>query len=130
MNVEVVIADNFRREAKRYLKKFHSLKEELAALEESLRLHPKQGDRLTETTYKIRLASKSKGKGKSGGFRIITYIIETIEDENGIAQTVVTLLSIYDKSEITTLSDSDISALVDDFLEQKANSIGEEDEDS
>ncbi|MBK9490186.1 MAG: hypothetical protein IPO07_16490 [Haliscomenobacter sp.] len=115
MNVEIVISDNFRREAKKYLKKFRSLKEELAAFQESLLINPKQGVRITESVFKVRLSSKSKGKGKSGGFRIITYVVEVIEDENNHLQTVVTLLSIYDKSEISTLSDSEIKALIDDL---------------
>ncbi|AEE48303.1 hypothetical protein [Haliscomenobacter hydrossis] len=115
MSVEIVISDNFRREAKKYLKKFRSLKDELVSFQKSLRIDPKQGDRITESVFKVRLSSKSKGKGKSGGFRIITYVVEEIEEENHDLQTVVTLLSIYDKSEISTLSDSEIKALIDDL---------------
>ncbi|MEN9613152.1 MAG: hypothetical protein RLZZ628_3966 [Bacteroidota bacterium] len=120
MNVEVVVSDNFRKEAKKYLKKFHSLKQELLDLEQSLREDPKQGDPLAGATYKIRLASKSKGKGKSGGFRIITYLVESVEGDNGEPLIVVTLLSIYDKSEISTLSEAYISALVAHYLQQQA----------
>ena len=116
MNVEVVISDNFRKEAKKYLKKFTSLKKELNLLAESLVINPKQGVKLTETTYKIRLASKSKGKGKSGGFRVVTYIIETIEGET---ETIVTLLSIYDKSEVVSLNNASISQIINEFLTQK-----------
>ena len=116
MNVEVVISDNFRKEAKKYLKKFPSLKKELNLLAESLVINPKQGVKLTETTYKIRLASKSKGKGKSGGFRVVTYIIETIEEE---IETIVTLLSIYDKSEVVSLNNASISQIINEFLTQK-----------
>jgi hypothetical protein len=88
-------------------------------LECSLRENPKQGAPLAGATYKIRLASKSKGKGKSGGFRIITYLVESIEDENGESLIVVTLLSIYDKSEISTLSEAQISSLVAHYLLQQ-----------
>jgi mRNA-degrading endonuclease RelE of RelBE toxin-antitoxin system len=115
MSVEIFISDNFRREAKKYLKKFRSLKEELVSFQESLRINPKQGDRITESVFKVRLSSKSKGKGKSGGSRIITYLVEAIEAENNDLQIIVTLLSIYDKSEISTLSDSEIKALIDDL---------------
>ncbi len=119
MNVEIVVSANFRREAKKYLKKFRTLKEELTTFEESLRANPKQGDRISESTYKIRLASKSKGKGKSGGFRIITYLIESIIEENEEEEIVVTLLSIYDKSEISSLNDSEIRNLIEGFLEEE-----------
>ena len=128
MNVEIVVSENFRKEAKKYLKKFRSLKDELADFEKSLQNDPKQGTKLTEVTYKVRLASKSKGKGKSGGFRIITYLLEIITDENGEVQIIVTLLSIYDKSETATLSESDISALITDFLLQKEDEINEDED--
>ena len=124
MSVEVVISANFRRKAKKYIKKFRSLKDELAELEKSLWLNPKQGDRITESIYKIRLASKSKGKGKSGGFRIITYLIESISEDQD--EVIVTLLSIYDKSEVSTLSDAEIRGLVEDFLVDQENEDGDE----
>lgn len=127
MKVEVIVSENFRKEAKKYLKKFHSLREELADFEKSLLENPKQGTKLTDSTYKIRLASKSKGKGKSGGFRIITYLIEQIEIEDAEEETIVTLLSIYDKSEVSTLSEGQITSLIDHFLsEQESNSEDEE----
>lgn len=62
------------------------------------------------------MASKSKGKGKSGGFRVVTYIIETIEGET---ETIVTLLSIYDKSEVVSLNNASISQIINEFLTQK-----------
>ena len=129
MNVEVLVSDNFRKEAKRYLKKFRSLKEELADLSNSLLLNPKQGTQLTETTYKIRLASKSKGKGKSGGFRVITYLIQTNEEEEEEYIT-VTLLSIYDKSEASTLKDENISLLVKEFIARQVDIASEENKDT
>jgi len=52
------------------------------------------GEPLGANLYKIRLASSDKGKGKSGGFRIITYLVR--EKEN-ICE--IFLIIIYDKSE-------------------------------
>lgn len=52
------------------------------------------GISLGANLYKIRLGSKSKGGGKSGGFRVITLSIEEINKSFEIA-----LLTIYDKSE-------------------------------
>ena len=40
--------------------------------------------------YKVRMAISSKGKGKSGGARVITYV--------RIVKKVVVLLTMYDKS--------------------------------
>ena len=115
MNVEIFISENFRREAKKYLKKFRTLKEELELFQESLLQNPRQGDKLTEGVYKVRLASKSKGKGKSGGFRIINYLIEVEEDENEDVYTTVILLSIYDKSETSSMADHQIVKLIQEF---------------
>ena len=56
-----------------------------------LETNPTQGDALGKDCYKIRMAISSKGKGKSGGARVITCV--KVTDES------ITLLSIYDKSE-------------------------------
>ncbi len=59
-----------------------------------------QGTAIGRGCYKIRLSIASKGKGKSGGARVITHI--------QIIKTKVYLLSIYDKSEMGTISDNEI----------------------
>jgi hypothetical protein len=64
----------------------------LAEFESSTSLDPQQGTSLGHNAYKIRLAVRSKGKGKSGGMRIITFVISR--------QREVYLLWIYDKSEM------------------------------
>ena len=70
-NVELF--EDFKRDFRRLAKKFRSLKAELGELISELENNPKQGDDLGSGFYKIRLASDSKGKGKRGGFRVITY---------------------------------------------------------
>lgn len=132
MNVEVFVSDNFRREAKKYLKKFRTLKEELEVFQRSLLENPHIGDKITDRVYKVRLASKSKGKGKSGGFRIINYLLESEEDETGTTRISVILLSIYDKSETSTLSDNHIAHLIDSYHQEQnvAAQIPEQTEDN
>ena len=68
-------ARSFERDAKPLLKKYASLRQELATLGEELQENPMLGTPLGQDCYKIRLAIKSKGKGKSGGARIITYLV-------------------------------------------------------
>ena len=54
------------------------------------------------------MAIASKGKGKSGGSRVLTYNIEQqTEDE-----ILVTLMTIYDKGDISNVSDSYIRSLI------------------
>ncbi|MBB6612988.1 type II toxin-antitoxin system RelE/ParE family toxin [Pontibacter sp. Tf4] len=100
MSYNIIPTDRFKKQAKRLLKKYSSLHDELRQLAADLAQNPTQGTELGHHTYKIRLAVKSKGKGKSGGMRIITYVVTTDKE--------VYLLTIYDKSEIASLSDKDI----------------------
>ncbi|MEK7264212.1 MAG: hypothetical protein AAB071_06835 [Bacteroidota bacterium] len=107
MNVNVEVTKHFKREAKRFFTKFASLKNELLELKEKLMLNPTFGTSLGSNAFKIRLAVQSKGKGKSGGLRIITFldteIIGIVEQETNRV-TKVYLFSIYDKSEVETIT--------------------------
>jgi mRNA-degrading endonuclease RelE of RelBE toxin-antitoxin system len=104
------LSPHFKNEAKRLIKKYASLKSELKDLFCELEENPQKGIPLGNQIYKIRIAIASKGKGKSGGARIITYA--NIDDET------VLLLSIYDKSErdSVSISDKEIRKLIKDIL--------------
>ena len=114
MNVEIVATPNFERALKKLYRKFRSLLDDLAQLEENLQANPMMGTSLGDDAYKIRLAVKSKGKGKSGGFRVITYIemdivvIEETEDEHYK----VYLLAMYDKSTTESITKSEILQMI------------------
>ena len=110
---KIYISDNFRREAKPLLKKYRSLSRELSILEAELLANPNTGISLGNDCYKIKLGIKSKGKGKSGGARIITHLhFITIKNEDAAY---VVLLSIYDKSEYSSLPDYVVKHLVKDI---------------
>ncbi|MCP5502967.1 MAG: hypothetical protein H7A25_23905 [Leptospiraceae bacterium] len=115
MSVEIRVTSEFTKNAKRLIKKFPSLKNELKELQEELKENPKMGIRIRENVYKIRLAVKSKGKGKSGGMRVITYVDLEIKNENNI--TIVFLLTIYDKSESENIDDHEIEKAIEDLDE-------------
>lgn len=68
--------------------------------------NPFQGESLGGGVRKIRIAIGSKGKGKSGGARVLTLTILVSDDAD------VTLLTIYDKEEIDNVSDNYIKWLV------------------
>lgn len=74
MSYNIVPIDNFKKEAKRLIKKYASLKNELLELNEQLEQNPTFGTSLGNDIYKIRLGIISKGKGKSGGARIISFV--------------------------------------------------------
>lgn len=69
----------------------------------SLEEDPLMGTALGNDFYKIRIKITSKGKGKSGGGRIITCV--------KIVQETVYLAAIYDKSEKRTLPDAEMKLL-------------------
>ncbi len=108
MSYEVNTTPLFEREAKPLIKKYLSLANELNDLIDSLAEQPIQGTALGNNCYKIRVAIKSKGKGKSGGARIITCVIAVREE--------VVLLSIYDKTERQTISDTEIRSRLNNYL--------------
>lgn len=96
--------DNFKREAKRLLKKFASLRKEIEELKGTLSENPETGTAIGNGFYKIRLGIRSKGKGKRGGARVITCV-------KVVAETVY-LVSIYDKSEQSDISESALENLL------------------
>ena len=106
MNFSVKTIPRFERELKRLAKKYVSLKVEYEKLIEKLEENPELGTPLGNNLYKIRLAIKSKGKGKSSGARIISYI-KTTEGN-------IYLLTIYDKGEQTNISDKEIQSILNE----------------
>ena len=108
MSYSVIPIDRFKKEAKRLAKKYPSLKADLLELSKTLSRNPQAGTPLGNNTYKVRVAIKSKGKGKSGGARVVTYLI-TEEKE-------VYLLLIYDKSEVENIDDKILKKLIADFI--------------
>ena len=94
----------FGRQAKRLLKKYPSLTGELALLMDDLAKEPHQGTPLGKNLYKIRLAVKSKGAGRSGGARVITCV--------KIVSRRVIMAAIYDKPEVETMTDRELAQVV------------------
>ena len=104
MPYNVKTIPRFEREIKRLVKKYASLKSEYEELIDELEKNPEIGIPLGNNLYKIRLAIASKGKGKRGGARIITYL-KTKEGN-------IYLLTIYDKGESDTISNSEIQKIL------------------
>lgn len=106
MNVRLILGNDFRRNFKRLAKKYKSLPTDYLTLSEELKNNPLRGDDLGGGVRKIRMAITSKGKGKSGGARVLTLNVLVSDDAE------VTLLTIYDKNEIDNVSDEYIRWLV------------------
>ena len=65
---------------------------------------PQQGDAPGRGCYKVRLAVAAKGKGKSGGARVITLV--------RLVGEVVVLPAVYDKSDRADLAPGELETLL------------------
>jgi len=104
MSFNVYTTDFFDKELKRLSKKYPSIKNDFKVLIDSIRDNPTQGQALGKDCYKIRMAITSKGKGKSGGSRLI-YCVKIVAGS-------VFLLSIFDKSDKENISDKELNELL------------------
>jgi mRNA-degrading endonuclease RelE of RelBE toxin-antitoxin system len=94
MSYSVKSSPLFDKEAKNIAKKHRGLKESLSKLIDDLEANPTMGISLGQNVYKIRIAISGTNKGKSGGARVITYVVVVSE--------VVYLSEIYLKNEHDT----------------------------
>ena len=102
MEVEIRVEAEFWTQAKRLSKKYHSMKKDLQEFKKSLIGNPYQGSSLGRGVRKVRMAIASKGKGKSGGARVITYV--------KVVSKTIFLVEVYLKSEYTSVDEVAIIA--------------------
>lgn len=105
----------FEARAKDLAKKYKSFVKDYETFLDELERNPFGGKPLGHHTYKHRMAIASKGKGKSGGARVITYNVQQQSEE----EVLVTLMSIYDKGEISNVSDSYLRSLIQKIEKKK-----------
>lgn len=98
MKFNIEATEDFRKAFKKLAKRYRSFKQDFKDFSEELKNNPLQGDELSPGIRKILMAIKSKGKGKAGGARVITYTVFVSEDSGDIY-----LIDLYDKSEFSTV---------------------------
>ncbi|HXR84824.1 MAG TPA: hypothetical protein VN722_10970 [Hanamia sp.] len=108
MSYKILNTPEFKKEIKRFSAKYPSLHSDFDVFLNELSENPFQGKALGNNCYKVRLSISSKRRGKSGGARVITFVQVTNE--------IVILISIYDKSEIATISEKEIKERLKRFL--------------
>ena len=104
MSFKIITTEPFEREFKRLFKKYRSLKKDIDPLLKELTENPTNGIPIGKSCYILRMAIRAKGKGKSGGARIITLVRVVNES--------VYLLDIYDKSEKEDISEKELAKLI------------------
>ena len=110
MNFEIIPTPDFEKSFKALAKRHRSLKQDFRQFSEELKKNPFQGDELSPGIRKIRMAIASKGRGKSGGARVITYTVVTIEESGEVY-----LIDIYDKSDYSTVELSTLQKIIKDL---------------
>ncbi|MBX2973224.1 MAG: hypothetical protein KF797_08985 [Flavobacteriales bacterium] len=97
----------FDRQLKALAKKHASLKRDYTALLDDLERDPFIGAALGNACYKVRMAITSKGRGKSGGARVILHVV--------VHEHHVWLLTIYDKADVDSIPVAEIKRLLDEI---------------
>ncbi len=110
MNFNVEATEDFRKAFKKLAKRYRSFASDFKEFAKSLETNPFQGDEIAPGIRKIRMAITSKGRGKSGGARVITYTVMVTEQTGDVY-----LIDIYDKS--------DFSSVVVDILKDNINKL-------
>lgn len=104
MSYEVRTIAPFDKEFKALKKKYPSLKDDLENLRKELQENPEAGTEIADGIYKIRMAIKSKGRGKSGGARVVYLNLFAQRTDNNE----IVLLAIYDKAERDNISNKEV----------------------
>ncbi len=108
MSYKILFTKEFEKEIKKLYSKYPTLRYDFAVFLNELSINPIQGVSLGNQCYKIRLAIRSKGKGKSGGARVITFVQFTKEE--------LLLMSIYDKSDKESISNEELKERLNKYL--------------
>lgn len=106
-DVLIIPSTEFSRQAKRLAKKYRSLRDDLTDLQEALQKKPFIGSDLGHGKRKVRLGVASKGGGKRGGMRVITFNV--VKTEKAVT---IYLITIYDKSEYQNVSDKYVDQII------------------
>ena len=104
MTYKILALPPFDKQVKRLAKKYPSFKKDFQNIIEELKTNPETGTFIGNNCYKIRFAISSKGRGKSGGARLITHFI--LNEDN------IYLIAVYDKSDKANMTDKELKELL------------------
>ena len=105
--MDFIPTSRYLRQLQRLAKKYPSIADDMLALTAQLEAHPTTGVPLGRDCYKIRLSISSKKAGKKGGGRVITCV--------KLEQDTLYFLRIFDKSEQSTITDSQLTEILKEF---------------
>lgn len=106
--LEIVEHALYEKSFKKLSKKFKNIEKDIDEFLLSIRSKDDLGVELKSNVYKVRIANSSKNKGKSAGYRLLTYV--------ALIENKLHLLYIYDKSSIGNLTESEVDAMISNAL--------------
>lgn len=103
---ELTIRDTktFNKSAKKLKKRFRNIEKDYLTFVSSIATDEDLGTYLGNDIYKSRISNSDKNSGKSGGYRLITYL--------KLIDNALYLVYIYDKSDFGNLTENDIDKLI------------------
>ena len=104
MSYQLILSPRFQQMGRRLSRKYVSFTADFVRLVDELKQQPTSGVALGRDCFKVRMRISSKGRGKSGGARVITCVKVVGEK--------VYLLTIYDKSDQDSISDKERDELL------------------
>lgn len=104
--MKILYSSDFIQSAKKLSKRYKSLKKDLKLFTDSLEADFRQGTELLPDVYKVRIKNSDNNKGKSSGYRIITYVI---------AENDILLVNIYSKNDMSNISDKEINMTIQQY---------------
>ncbi|MEW5766989.1 MAG: hypothetical protein AB1797_05090 [bacterium] len=105
MSYKAIPTEYFKKQVRILHKSYPHIKTDLLELSRILKENPKTGTAFGKGIYKIRLKSSDVSKGKSGGYRIITYVVD--EEQK------IWLLTIYLNPKKATITDEEIMWIIE-----------------
>ncbi len=107
--VEIKLTPEFQRKIRNLAKKYRKIRLDLQPILEQLQLGNFSGDRLSgidAEVLKLRVKNSNIQKGKSGGYRLIYWVVSS---------TTVVLIDIYSKSEQEDIEVPEILRIIANF---------------
>ena len=108
MKYKVIPTPEFIKNIKSLKKRYKNIKNDVLELATELEENPTMGIELGNNTFKVKIKNRDNNKGKSAGYRVITYLIS--EDNE------IYLITIYSKSDKENILDLELKNLINSVL--------------
>jgi mRNA-degrading endonuclease RelE of RelBE toxin-antitoxin system len=108
-SIEIRLTPEFQRKFKALRKKYRKIQADLQPILEDLQTGSLPGDQIpgiTDIVMKLRVKNSDTQKGKSGGYRLIYWILST---------EIVVLIDIYSKSDQSNIEVDEICQIIKGF---------------